>query len=230
MSESSTSARLRELLPGAASHSHVHWHVLWGFEDTIEVELEGGGLRLGAGRALLVAPNQRHALAGPHGARCFIVDSTDDAQLERLAPLAGRVHVGDASVGHLLRYLAAQPRLPSSAAELLVASMSHASELRSGSTRRAIDWPALEAWIAAHLGDTLTVARLAARVHLSPTQFAVRCHAELGTTPIALVRRLRLAAALRLRDGGMSVAAAAAQCGYRSPSALTAALRRETSR
>jgi len=230
MSDPSVTVRFSELRPGAASHEHAHWHVLWGFEHTIEVELEGGSLRLGAGRALVVAPHQRHALAGPRGARCFVVDSTDAAQLERLAPLAGRIQVGDASVGHLLRYLATRAQLPASAAELLVAGLSQATELRSRSARRAIDWPALEAWIGAHLGDTLTVATLAARVHLSPTQFAVRCHEELGTAPIALVRRLRLAAALRLRDSGMSVAAAAAKCGYRSPSALTAAVRRDASR
>jgi AraC-like DNA-binding protein len=40
------------------------------------------------------------------------------------------------------------------------------------------------------------------------------------------VRRQRLAAAQRLRALGLPVATVAARCGYRSPSALTAALRR----
>jgi AraC-like DNA-binding protein len=45
---------------------------------------------------------------------------------------------------------------------------------------------------------------------------------------MALVQRQRLLAALRLRAIGMPVAAAAVRCGYRSPSALTAALKRDT--
>jgi len=44
------------------------------------------------------------------------------------------------------------------------------------------------------------------------------------------VRAHRLAAARRLRSAGMPVAEVARRCGYRSPSALTAALKRETTR
>lgn len=92
---------------------------------------------------------------------------------------------------------------------------------------RRIDWPALQAWVDTQLAEALDVAALAARVHLSPNHFAARCKIELGLAPMALVRRQRLAAALRLRRAGVPVAQVAAQCGYRSPSALTAALKRE---
>ena len=92
---------------------------------------------------------------------------------------------------------------------------------------RRIDWAALRDWVDAHLAQALDVAALAARVHLSPTQFAVRCKDELGFSPMALVRQQRLAMALQLRRAGVPVARIAASCGYRSPSALTAALKRE---
>jgi len=96
------------------------------------------------------------------------------------------------------------------------------------SSRRPIDWPHLLGWIDDHLADALDVATLADRVHLSVTQFAFRCSAEFGIPPMTLVRRQRMAAAQRLRAVGVPVAKAAARCGYRSPSALTAALRRDT--
>ena len=105
-----------------------------------------------------------------------------------------------------------------------LASLAVPPELPRG---RRIDWPALRQWVDVHLADALDVAALAARVHLSPNQFAARCKAELGLAPMALVRRQRLAAASRLREAGVAVAQVAASCGYRSPSALTAALKRE---
>ena len=130
-------------------------------------------------------------------------------------------------MGYLLRYLAAQPELSPSAAELLLDSVRDACAPAPCSGRRHIDWPRLLSWVDDHLADPLDVAALATRVHLSATQFAARCTAEFGIAPMALVRRQRLAAALRLRAIGVPVAAAAARCGYRSPSALTAALRRD---
>jgi AraC-like DNA-binding protein len=78
----------------------------------------------------------------------------------------------------------------------------------------------------AHLAEPLGVACLAAQVHLSASQFAARCLEQWGLPPLAWVRSRRLAAARRLRGQGLAVAEVAGRCGYRSPSALTAALRR----
>ena len=227
MSDLPTSVRLRSFDAPRQSHAHAHLHVIWGYEGTLELEIEGRGLRLPPWCGLMIPPGARHAFHAPRGARCFVVDSCDALHLECLAPLAGQVRSGDAALVHLLRYLASRAPLPAAAPELLIDSLCASAALPSPSARRSIDWPALEAWIDAHLARPLDVATLAQRVHLGPTQFAVRCQAELGITPMALVRRQRLAAADRLRRAGLSVAAIAQQCGYRSPSALTAALRRE---
>ena len=70
------------------------------------------------------------------------------------------------------------------------------------------------------------MADLAARVHLSPAQFAARCRAEQGLSTQYWLRGLQLDQAQALRAQGASVAEAARRSGYRSPSALTAALRR----
>ncbi len=71
------------------------------------------------------------------------------------------------------------------------------------------------------------VADLARRAHLSPSQFTARCRDELGLGAIEWLRQQRLAHARLLRASGMPVAAVASATGYRSPSALTAALRRD---
>ncbi|WP_234197560.1 AraC family transcriptional regulator [Pseudacidovorax sp. NFM-22] len=92
---------------------------------------------------------------------------------------------------------------------------------------RPIDWAALSAWAAAHWQGPLGVEDLAARACLSPSQFAQRCRDEQGLSPLAWLRALRLAQARHLRAQGLAVAETARRTGYRSPSALTAALRRE---
>ena len=70
------------------------------------------------------------------------------------------------------------------------------------------------------------MADLAGRVHLSGGQLAARCRAELGQPLMHWLRGLRLDQARQLRAQGLPVAEVARRCGYRSPSALTAALRR----
>ena len=99
----------------------------------------------------------------------------------------------------------------------------HAPGLTRG---RTIDWAALQQWAAQQWHRELTVADLAAQVHLSPSQFAARCRGEHGVGAMAWLRGLRLAQARVLRGTGMAVAEVAQRTGYRSPSALTAALRR----
>jgi AraC-like DNA-binding protein len=68
---------------------------------------------------------------------------------------------------------------------------------------------------------------MAAQVHLSPTQFAARCRQETGQSAMQWLRSQRLVHARALRLDGLGVAETARRTGYRSPSALTAALRRD---
>ncbi len=84
----------------------------------------------------------------------------------------------------------------------------------------------MQAWTQSRLDQPLTVADLAARVHLSPSQFALRCQLAHGLSVMQWLRGQRLARARQLRATGLPVAEVARRTGYRSPSALTAALRR----
>jgi len=222
------SIALRRFSGVSPRHAHAHLQAVWIFEGQVDVDLGGQKARMAPGHAVVIAPGEPHAFSAPGGACFFVVDSHDGTHAQRFAPIAGRLRASDGTVGHLLRYLAAQPALAPGAAEVLLASLESSTELATAGARRAVDWAALEAWIGERLAHPLTVASLAATVHLSPTQFAARCVDELGVTPMALVRRQRLAMARRLRESGVAVGLVAARCGYRSPSALTAALKRES--
>lgn len=217
---------LRRYGSSKGSHAHEHFQVLWGWHGALELEIEGRGMRMTSGRVAVIAPGDRHDFWSRAGSACFVIDSFDASPA--LAALAGRVVDTDDSALHLLRFLAARHAvaedLQGAAAAMLLSTLPQ-GPLRAPAGRR-IDWAALDAWIDAHLAEPITVAQLASLAYLSASQFAARCLAETGLAPIAYVRERRLRHARRLRAEGWPVRRVAEHCGYRSPSALTAALHR----
>lgn len=204
------------------SHAHDHFQILLGLDGVLELEVEGQGRRVGSGDGLVIAPGDRHDFESARGARCLVLDSPDPAWARLGAagprpdalPLAR--YLASACTAGLVRARLLGPAL------LQEAWAPPALPLRH---RRAIDWSALQTW--AKGTAPLTVADVAARAHLSAAQFSERCRQELGLNPMAWLRGLRLQQARQLRAQGLPVAEVARRCGYRSPSALTAALRRE---
>jgi AraC-like DNA-binding protein len=219
---------LRRYGASPGSHSHAHFQVLWGWRGALELEIEGRGARMTAGRVAVIPPGARHDFwAGhPRGAQCAVLDSAD----ARLEPLAGRVLAAPPGLQGLFDFLREQPdaALQASAVPLVQRTLWLMQPPPACALPRAreIDWPALQRWVDARLDQPLEVAHLAERAHLSASQFAARCVAHWGLPPLAWLRERRLARARRLRTLGLPVAEVAARCGYRSPSALTAALRR----
>lgn len=70
-------------------------------------------------------------------------------------------------------------------------------------------------WLPEHLGDDLTVPRLAARAGMSPRTFARIFRDQVGTTPAAHVEALRVEAARRLLETtDLTVAAIARRSGF----------------
>jgi AraC-like DNA-binding protein len=216
---------LRRYGDSPGSHAHDHFQALVGLEGVLDLEVEGRGRRIGPGDACLVAPGDRHDFGSAAGSHCLVLDTSVD-----LWSLCGAVPSGRAQVGSLARYLAgALPQqLPLATLHgpglLLEAWAPRAAASRP---RRRIDWPALQAWTQARLDQPLALADLAARAHLSPSQFALRCHEAHGVSAMHWLRQQKLARARQLRALGLPVAEVARRTGYRSPSALTAALRRE---
>ncbi len=220
---------LRRYGESKGSHTHEHFQLLWGWQGALELEIEGRGTRMMAGRMAVIGPGERHDFWSHQGSSCFVLDA-DDAASPVLAALAGRALDTDSSTLHLLRFLSSTrhdiAELQGPVAAMLLATLpAEVAVPRSG---RRIDWGALDAWIDAHLQEPVGVAQLAAQAFLSPSQFAARCVAETGLAPMSYVRARRHALAVKLRSEGLSVHEAALRCGYRSPSALTAALLKRT--
>ena len=222
------SLSLRTYGASHGSHAHDHFQALVGLEGVLELEVEGRGLRIAAGDAFLVAPGDRHDFESRQGSRCLVLDSrqalwagcgAQPARPQQVAPLAS----------YLAQALQDGQSLAGmhGPALLLGAWRPHAALVRA---RREIDWTGLAAWAQGRMDSSLTVADLAARAFLSASQFASRCQDAQGLTPMQWLRLQRLARARQLRDAGMPVAEVARRTGYRSPSALTAALRRSAGR
>lgn len=206
------------------SHAHEHFQILVGLEGVLELEVDGRGRRVGAGDGMVIVPGLRHDFESTRGSRCLVLDSSDAGwtRLDRTAPLPETLslarYLASACASGLVRARQLGPAL------LLEAWAPPAPSKR---TRRSIDWQSLQAWALKTADERLSVADLATRTHLSPAQFTERCHQELGLSPMAWLRGLRLDRARHLRAQGLPVAEVARRCGYRSPSALTAALRKQ---
>lgn len=85
----------------------------------------------------------------------------------------------------------------------------------------------LQAWMAEHLDEDLSVDALADRVHMSPRNFARVFRREVGKTPARFVERLRIEAARRRleeSDGGLD--RIARECGFGSADSLRRSFRR----
>jgi AraC-like DNA-binding protein len=216
---------LREYGPSRGSHSHAHFQVLVGLGGVLELEVEGLGRRIAAGDGFIVSPGDRHDFEAVHGSSCLVLDTADELWA-RCAAMPRRPRQVHALASYLAQALTEeQPLASMHGAALLLEAWSPAAQ-RPARPRRAIDWQALAAWVQARIHLPLTVADLAEHACLSTSQFALRCHEEQGLGPQEWLRGRRLDRARQLRDAGLPVAQVALRTGYRSPSALTAALRR----
>ena len=83
------------------------------------------------------------------------------------------------------------------------------------------DFASLHAWMAGHLGDTISVDDLADRAQMSRRTFARAYRAKVGCTPARMLETMRVEAACRqLATEGRSLKAIAIACGFRDAQAL----------
>ena len=219
---------LRHYGASPGSHSHDHFQILLGLSGALDLEIDGHGVRVAPGVGCVIAPGNRHDFESSRGSICLVLDSAHPDWARCMTQSAPAAHALP-----LARYLASalQQGLPLAHAHgpaLLREAWRPIEPSPSPSSRRrcTIDWQAMRLWAAGQWQHPLSVADLAAQVHLSPAQFAARCREEQGLAAMAWLRGLRLEQAQWLRGRGLPVAEVARRTGYRSPSALTAALRR----
>lgn len=85
----------------------------------------------------------------------------------------------------------------------------------------------VQGWIADHLDDDLSVARLAARAAMSPRHFARVFRAETGVTPARFVERARVEQARRrLEESSAGIEEIAHDCGFGTPETMRRAFLR----
>jgi transcriptional regulator GlxA family with amidase domain len=79
----------------------------------------------------------------------------------------------------------------------------------------------LQTWVAEHLDQNLSVARLAERVHMSSRNFARVFRQQVGWTPARFIERVRVEAARReLEESNAGLNQVARQCGFGSPDSM----------
>jgi AraC-like DNA-binding protein/mannose-6-phosphate isomerase-like protein (cupin superfamily) len=217
---------LRRYGAAPGGHAHDHFQVLWTLDGRLELEVEGRGAALDAGQGHVLHPGERHDFESRAGSRCLVFD-TADPRWAALPRAPRHAH----AVNHLAAYLGAAlddglPLASTLGPALLAQAWGGLPAAPLTRVRRGVDWAALGLWLEDRLAKPLTAARIAEQVHLSESQLRARCLEELGLSPMQWVRERRLARAAALRAAGLSVAEAARQSGYDSPSALTAAMKR----
>lgn len=227
------SLSLRRYGASPGSHSHDHFQILLGLSGALDLEVAGHGVRVAPGGGCVIAPGDRHDFESSRGSVCLVLDSAHPGWAQCASAQLTTALPADALP--LAHYLAsalqqgrplAQTHGPALLLEAWLAGSAPHTSLHRSTRQRTIDWPALQRWAALQWHRELNVADLAAQVHLSPSQFAARCREDQGMGAMAWLRGQRLAHARLLRGTGMAVAEVARRTGYRSPSALTAALRR----
>ncbi|WP_397411094.1 AraC family transcriptional regulator [Polaromonas sp.] len=225
MSAPQGSLSLRQYGASPGSHAHPHFQVLLGLDGVLELDVQGRGQRIGAGQGCVIAPGERHDFEARSGSRCLVLDTAHAGWAHCRAQPAQA-----AQALALAHYLAQALQHPDSLAQhhgpLLLLDAWRAPNAAPKRYERPIHWDQLAVWASQHLHETLSVSQLAQQVFLSPSRFTERCRRETGLSAMQWLRNQRLALAAQLRDSGLSVAEAALRCGYQSPSALTAALRR----
>ena len=235
---------LRRYGTSPGSHAHAHYQVLWGWQGCLDLDLAGRSERVVPGSVTLIGPGERHDFQARQPASCLVLDTFDErldalprtrlsvpqAVQSRLAAWVQQATHPHAVPGRAANAPGGDGADPAWMAPMVITALlelHHAHTRRRPARQRPIDWRQLQAWINARLGHPVRVADLARQVALSPSQFAARCECETGLSPMAWLRRARLLQAAALRAQGLPVHQVAALCGYRSPSALTAAMRRD---
>ena len=229
---------LRQYSHDLIVHSHDHAQLVFGLSGALDFEVDGHGSQVLQQSFVVVPAGAHHACGSPHGSRCLVLDVPSDHWVgqslgehaeasRRLLDTPGRLPL-DAGQSQLVSWLASSPvqdpLIAQQGAVLLLASLNG----QAPSDSRRLPYAAFNAHIDQHAAHPLQVADLARMANLSVARLHARFVTECGQTPMDYIRsrRLQMARGL-LRDSHLPIGEIAAQVGYGSQSAFSAAVLRE---
>jgi AraC-like DNA-binding protein len=229
---------LRHYSHDVLSHSHDHAQLVFGLTGELQFEVDGQGSRVLRHHLAVVPAEARHTCGSPRGSQCLVLDLPANdwlqrqlghhaSDIQRLLDKPNALQL-DPTQGQLLNWLASSPIndavIAGQGAALLLGSLACN---RQRSEPPGLPMAALDHYIEQHAAHPLQVADLARLAGLSVARLHARFLAETGRTPMEHIRQRRLHMAEHLlRSSDLAVGEIAAQVGYSSQSAFTAALSR----
>lgn len=230
---------LRQYRDELIAHSHDHPQLVFALRGRLDFEVEGLGARLDRQGLIVVPAGAHHTCGSTNGSHCLVLDVPGEHWLSeqlgthadasrRLLDRPGAVGL-DSRQQQLVDWLATSPMddplITRQGAVLLLASLNPQAAPIAPSTR--LPYAAFDAHIDQHAAYPLQVADLARLAGLSTARLHARFASEAGMTPMDYIRQQRLLKARRLLvETRLPVGEVAAQVGYGSQSAFSAAVMR----
>jgi AraC-like DNA-binding protein len=230
---------LREYRDELIAHSHDHPQLVFGLRGRLDFEVQGQGARLDRQGLIVVPAGAHHTCGSAAGSHCLVLDVPGEhwlgEQLGSHAEASRRLLERPGALGldsrqqQLVDWLAASPvddpLIARQGAALLLASLNPQAAPVAPSTR--LPYAAFDAHIEQHAAYPLQVADLARLAGLSSARLHARFASESAMTPMDYIRQRRLLKARRLLiETRLAVGEVAAQVGYGSQSAFSAAVLR----
>jgi AraC-like DNA-binding protein len=228
---------LRHYSDDLIAHSHEHPQLVFGLRGQLDFELDGQGARIQRHGLIVVPAGTHHTCGSVAGSHCLVLDVPGDAWLnssmgeqvsasQRLLEHRGSLEL-DNHQQQLVDWLAAgpvtDPLIAQQGAVLLLASLNGSS--RPAIVRKQLPFARFDAHIEKNAAYPLQVADLARLAGLSSARLHARFIAEASMTPMDYIRQRRLFKARQLlRTSARPIGEIAAQVGYGSQSAFSAAV------
>ncbi|WP_449434366.1 AraC family transcriptional regulator [Pseudomonas putida] len=231
---------LRHYREDLIAHSHEHPQLVFGLRGQLDFEVQGRAARVNRQGLMVVPAGAHHTCGSDLGSDCLVLDVPGEywlrEQLGEHADASRRLLDQPLALGlnnrqqQLVDWLASSPvddpLIARQGAVLLLASLNPRASASITPSRR-LPYAAFDAHIEQHAAHPLQVADLARLAGLSSARLHARFAAECAITPMDYIRQRRLLKARQLlAQTTLAIGEVAAQVGYSSQSAFSAAILR----
>ncbi len=236
--------RILDLPVQSSTHAHAQHQLIVGLDGCADFEVMGQGGAVSRLHACLVPGHEAHAFSGRGSNHMLILDlaadtppAAGDDGLSRLFDKPRFVRL-DQRLQGLLDFasdeLAATGGRQGPLSWHLGGVLLHTLHDRLFSPPRVVrqahplDLSRIDSYIRQRLDQPVSVAQMAAQVHISPSHFHALFKQRAGQSPHQYLLRARIGEAVRLIcHSAMPLSEVASRCGFSSQSALTHAVRED---